>query len=146
MTPLLENPHIRISYLTSTWTTSLQQFLFQHNLQVTLTDILNIQIRGQYDECIMNIDMLTRYTPQQQHNFNLVRLHLQVITEADMALTNLEACPFHIKGQRRPHQVIREKTIGIQQLPPIRHKMETTRRPRSSTISHHRPHRVCNTR
>ena len=36
--PLLEHPQIRISYLTPTWTTSLQQFLYQHNLQVTLTD------------------------------------------------------------------------------------------------------------
>ena len=30
--PHLEHPHIRISYLTPTWTTSLRQFLFQHNL------------------------------------------------------------------------------------------------------------------
>ena len=32
--PLLENPYIQISYLTPTWTTSLRQFLYQHNLQI----------------------------------------------------------------------------------------------------------------
>ena len=64
--PLLEHPHIIISYLTPTWTTSLRQFLlYRHNLQVSRTDQLTISDRGAHDECIMNADLLTRYTPKQ---------------------------------------------------------------------------------
>jgi hypothetical protein len=41
---LLEHPDITIPYLTPTWTTSLRQFLFQHNLAVTITDRLVIKL------------------------------------------------------------------------------------------------------
>ena len=36
--PLLEHPHIHISYLTGTWITSLRKYLYLHNMTVTLTD------------------------------------------------------------------------------------------------------------
>jgi hypothetical protein len=52
--PLLEHPEIHISYLTPTWTTSLRQFMYQHNLTITLTDAMTVQFRGQFDRCIMN--------------------------------------------------------------------------------------------
>ena len=42
--PLLESLHIQISYLTPTWTTSLRQFLYQHNLQISLSDSLKIRL------------------------------------------------------------------------------------------------------
>ena len=108
--PLLEHPQIRISYLTPTWTTSLRQFLYQHNLQVTLTDQYLIKHRGVHDECIMNVDHLTRYTAQQQQDINLVRLHLQVTTRSDMSINDFEACPSHSIGQRRPQQIISNTT------------------------------------
>ena len=114
--PLLENPHIRISYLTPTWTTSLRQFLYQHNLQISLSDSLNIKLRGKFDECIMNIDHLTRYTPQQQNDINLVRIYLQVITRSDMSTTNKDICPFQSAGKRRPNQRIRKQTWPRQPL------------------------------
>ncbi len=75
--PLLECPgRIRIQYLTSTWITSIRQFLFQHNLKISLTDTVKVRIQGTYDQCIMNMDALTRYTAQQQTDINLVRLYL----------------------------------------------------------------------
>ena len=108
--PLLENPHIQMSYLTPTWTTLLRQFLYQHNLQISLRDSLKIRLRGKFDECIMNIDHLTRYTHQQQKDINLVRLHLQVITRSDMSTNNSDICPYHSAGKRRPNQTIRKHT------------------------------------
>jgi hypothetical protein len=44
--PLLEHPHIHISYLTSTWITSLRQYLYLHNMTVSLTDSIQIKLRG----------------------------------------------------------------------------------------------------
>ena len=108
--PLSEHPHIRISYLPPTWTTSLSQFLYQHNLRVTLTDQLIVKNRRAHDECIMTLDLLTRYTPQQQHDVNLVRLRLQVTTRSDMYVNNLEACPFYSIGQCRPQEQIISNT------------------------------------
>ena len=61
--PILENTGAHLPYLTPTWTTSLRQFLYQHNLTVTLTDHLEIITRGLHDQCIMQIEILKRYTP-----------------------------------------------------------------------------------
>ena len=82
--PLLEHPHIHISYLTTTWITSLRQYLYLHNMTVTLTDSLQIKLRGKFDQCIMNPTLIKKYTPSQQLDINLVLLFLQVITLSDM--------------------------------------------------------------
>lgn len=82
--PLMEHPDIHISYLTPTWTTSLRQFMYQHNLTTTLTDTMTVQFRGKFDQCIMNQTALAHYSPSQKKDINLVRLHLQVITLADV--------------------------------------------------------------
>ena len=76
--PRLEHPGISISYLTPTWILSVRQFFSQHNKIITLTDTLNVAIRDQYDCCIMNNEHLTRYTPTQKLDINLVRLHQKV--------------------------------------------------------------------
>jgi hypothetical protein len=45
--PLLEHPcSIHLAFLTPTRITSIRQFLFNHNLKVSLTDTLQIQLRG----------------------------------------------------------------------------------------------------
>ena len=36
--PPLEHPSIEISYLTLTWILSIHQFLYQHNMKISLTD------------------------------------------------------------------------------------------------------------
>ena len=46
---ILEHPSIHLPYLTPTWITSIRQFLFQHNMKISLTDIIAIQIRGKQD-------------------------------------------------------------------------------------------------
>ena len=68
--PLLENPSIHISYLTPTWITSSEGSLFQHNIQISLTDTVDIKLTGKHDQCIMNSEFLFRYTPIQQLNIN----------------------------------------------------------------------------
>ena len=85
---LLENPNIYVSYIAPTWLTSLRQFLYTHNITITLTDTLQIVYSGKSDQCIMNIGFLTRYTHQQQRDINLVRLYLQAITLSDLSDPN----------------------------------------------------------
>ena len=47
--PLLENPGISLSNLTPTWILTVCQYLFQHNMKVSLTDTLDVQLRGRSD-------------------------------------------------------------------------------------------------
>ena len=109
--PLLEHPEIYISYLTPTWITSIRQYLYLHNMTVTLTDSIKIILRGKFDQCIMNPQLIKNYTPSQQKDLNLVRLHLQVITLSDMsAINGTNACPHHVLGHQRPNQQIKRVT------------------------------------
>jgi hypothetical protein len=71
---LLESPGIYLSYITSTWLTSLRQFLYQHNMTLSITDSLSIVFQGQHDQCIMQPTKLSRFSPRQQLDINLVRL------------------------------------------------------------------------
>jgi hypothetical protein len=82
--PILEYPDIHLPYLTPTWITSIRQYLYRHNLTITLTETNNISLKGQDDQVIMTTEHLQRYNPQQQRDINLVRLHLQVHTLADI--------------------------------------------------------------
>lgn len=50
---LLERPDIALPYISSTWITSVRQYLFQHNLTLTLTNGLKIHLQGKHDCCIM---------------------------------------------------------------------------------------------
>jgi hypothetical protein len=109
--PLLEHPHIHLPYLTPTWTMSLRQYLYQHNITITLTDQYKVSLKGPGDSCIMVRQLLLPYTTSQQTDINLVRLHLQITTLSDMATNDdTNACPYHITGQRRPQQVINNNT------------------------------------
>ncbi|KAI2499411.1 hypothetical protein MHU86_15056 [Fragilaria crotonensis] len=116
--PILEHPSICIPYLTKTWITSVRQYLFQHNMQISLTDTLQVHLRSKHDQCVMNPDNLTRYTTTQQTDINLVRLYLQVITLSDLSTTdgnNIDE--FFLRGERKPHQRIRKKTWPRQETP-----------------------------
>ena len=88
--PLLEHPEIYVSYLTLTWITSIRQYLYLHNVTVTLTDSIKIILRGKFDRCIMNPQLIKNYTPSQQKDLNLVRLFLQVITLSDCQLSMVQ--------------------------------------------------------
>ena len=121
--PLMEKPSIYVSYLTPSWILSVRQFLHLHNMTLTLTDTIHIEIRGKEDRCIMNAEALTRYDPTQQRDINLVRLYLQVITLSDMSTPDgLDACPFHSHGNRRPGQRIRLQTWPRQEEPTAKQK------------------------
>ena len=116
--PLLENPHIHLSYVTPSWVMSVRQFMYQHNVTVTLTDMLKVELRGKTDTCIMNPALLTHYTPIQQKDINLVRLYLQVITLSDMTTSDgVDVCSDMLNGVRRPGQHIRSKTWPRQEAP-----------------------------
>jgi hypothetical protein len=82
--PLLEYPDIHLKGLTSTWITSNRQYLHCHNLTITLTEKHVIQLKGKDNPIIMTAAHLQQYSPQQQKDINLVRLHLQVHTLADI--------------------------------------------------------------
>lgn len=87
-------------------------------MNVTLTDTLEVAIRDRHDCCIMNTQYLTRYTPTQKLDINLVRMHLQIIMLSDMTRSDgIHACDYHRKGIRRPQQVIRTKTWPRQNTP-----------------------------
>jgi hypothetical protein len=76
--PLLENPNIHLMYATLSWSMSVWQFIYQHNCTVTLTDMLQVELRATTATCIINPALFTHYTPVQEKDINLVRLNLQV--------------------------------------------------------------------
>jgi hypothetical protein len=122
---LLEVPGKEISYLTPTWMMSVRQFLFQHNLTLTVTDCLNIRMQGQHDQCIMNTGYLANLTRQQRWDVNLVRLYLQVITLADMSEASgrcIKEC--FLRGAREPNQC-RERNNWPRQGIPTNHQIST---------------------
>ena len=116
--PLFEHPSIRIPYLTPSWIMSVRQFMSQHNVTLTMTDTLKVELRGPTDQCIMNLESLTRYPTSKKHDINLVRLYLQVITLSDMSTPDgLDACPYMSEGIRNPTKHIRHKTWPRQTQP-----------------------------
>jgi hypothetical protein len=99
--PLLERPDIHIPYLTKTWITSLRQYLYNHNLTISITGTHCNNPKGQNDRCIMQPDLLKGYTATQQLNINRVRLYLQVTTLSDMT-DDKGICiqPHYLRGDR----------------------------------------------
>ncbi|KAI2496029.1 hypothetical protein MHU86_18502 [Fragilaria crotonensis] len=81
---LLEEPTVHIPYLTPTWILSMRQFMSNHNIQITVTDPYHLRLRGSSGQYIMDLNRLKGYTPRQQKDINLVRLHLQSITLLDI--------------------------------------------------------------
>ena len=107
--PILERPDIYVSYITPTWITSLRQFLYTHNITITLTDTLRIIYSGKEDQCIMASDSIRRYTPQQQRDINLVRLHLQAITLSDLSESDGKTIRRQaLRGYREDSQKLRD--------------------------------------
>lgn len=120
--PLLEHPHICLSYLTPTWLLSVRQYLYQHNLTVSLTDVLKVKLKSRYDQCIMSSPCLANYTKSQQTDLNLVRLYLQVTTLSDMTESDgIHVCKHYLQGHRKPDQNInlltwpRQETVTTSQ-------------------------------
>jgi hypothetical protein len=85
---LLETPSYPIEYLTPTWLISVQNFMSDHNIQMTITDQPCLSPQSSTDEFIMQRDHLKRYTITQQRDINSVRLYLQATTLADLTDPN----------------------------------------------------------
>ena len=102
--PLLEHPTISLSYLTPIWITSIRQFLYQHNLQLTLTDAPTLSLQSKRDQFITDPHHLSRYTPIQQLDINLVRIHLQAVTLHDLSAgtDGKTICSHKFLGARPP--------------------------------------------
>ena len=81
---LLEHPKIHISYLTPSWILSLRQFLFCHNMTITVSNGYTPPLQSKTDQYIMQASHLARYTAVQRRDINLVRLYLQVTSLADL--------------------------------------------------------------
>ena len=115
---LLEHPSIPLSYLTPTWITSIRQFLFQHNLQITMNDSPNLSTHSKMDQFIMNPLHLSRFTPIQKLDLNLVRLYLQAVTLHDLSAgtDGKTICPHKYQGARPPD--FHESRTWPRQLPP----------------------------
>jgi hypothetical protein len=73
---ILERLDIPIPNLTPTWVMSIQQFLYEHNLFLTITSsIIHIHYQGRHDACILDQEKLRNFTQQgNQHSINLVWL------------------------------------------------------------------------
>jgi hypothetical protein len=84
--PLLECPDIHIPNLTPTWLTSIRQYMSNHNITITLTDVLTLEVCRPGDSFIMEALHLSRYSASQQTDINLVRMYLQVTFLSDMTL------------------------------------------------------------
>jgi len=107
---LLEHPTIQIPYLTPTWLTSIRQYMSQHNVTLTVTQTFHNALQTPTDQYIMNRTYLARYTPQQQRDINLVRLHLQVTTLADITDTHRPTAIHlsYLDGRRPPGFLLKE--------------------------------------
>jgi hypothetical protein len=122
---ILERPDIAISYLTPTWITSVRQYLFQHNLSLTLTDCLRIHFHGPNDKCIMQPGILIRYTRQQQQDINLVRLYLQAITLSDISDPDGKNITLNALNGSRNSGVSIHRVNWPRQAPPTAYQVKT---------------------
>jgi hypothetical protein len=107
--PLLVQPSIPVSYLTPTWITSIRQFLYQHNLQIYLTESYEPPLRTQHDQYIMHAEHLTHFTVSEKLDINLVRIFLQAVTLFDISAgtDGRTICPLSYRGERPPDFVSR---------------------------------------
>jgi hypothetical protein len=98
---LLEVPTRYVPYLTPTWVTSICQYMSNHNLSVTLTDVLSLSVQRAGDSFIMVSDHLHRYSVIHQKDINLVRMYLQVTFLSDMAAPDGKTLlPHFLQGNR----------------------------------------------
>ena len=82
---LLEETAIVIPYLTSTWVLSMRQYMFNHNITITVNSPYTVTPKSPKDEFIMSIARLKVYETRQQTDINLVRIYLQVTTIGEIS-------------------------------------------------------------
>ena len=114
---ILEQPDCFIQYLTPSWILSLRQFLSNHNMTLTISDLHLDPLQGPQDEYIsMTSEHLNRYTPVQQQDLNLVRMWLQVSTLSQMTDPKRPNCiELAYLDAQRPTHFIHQDTWSRQQ-------------------------------
>jgi hypothetical protein len=100
---LLEVPSRYVPYLTPTWVTSIRQYMSNHNLSITLTNVLSLTVTRSGDSFIMVGEHLSRYSDIQQKDINLVRMYLQVTFLSDMAAPDGKTLLAQYLQGDRPH-------------------------------------------
>ena len=116
--PLLEKSDIHLSYLTPTWILSLRQYLSCHNMTITVSESYKIPLQGPTDNYIMQPQHLKRYIIQQQKDINLVRIHLQVSTLAEISNpTNRKVINLTYLDGKRPTDVSPNQCWPLQPTP-----------------------------
>ena len=115
---ILDKPDRPIQYLTPSWILSLLQFLSNHNMTLTISDLHLDPLQGPQDEYIMTSEHLARYTPVQQRDLNLVRMWLQVSTLSQMSDPKRPNCmDLAYLDAQRPTHFIHQDTWPRQQAP-----------------------------
>ena len=75
---LFEQPDLYIPYLTTTWLTSVRQYMSHHNIKMTFTEKYGIPLQNKRDKYIMDLKQLQSFSEDDQLDINLVRIFLQV--------------------------------------------------------------------
>ena len=74
---LLEEPHVFISWFTPNWIMPLRQFLYNHNITITLTDCWHVHLYCEHDQYLMEPALSNRsFTYLDYEHINCVRMHL----------------------------------------------------------------------
>jgi hypothetical protein len=82
---LLENPSEWVSYITSCWVTSIQEFLDQSNIKIKVMSTWLVHASQEQDRYIMHeIWKLGIYDNSHLFDLNAVRMHLKVTTLSDI--------------------------------------------------------------
>ena len=75
---LFEQPDLYIPHLTTTWLTSVCQYMSHHNIKMTFTEKYGIPLQNKRDKYIMDLKPLQSFSEDDQLDINLVRIFLQV--------------------------------------------------------------------
>ncbi len=82
---LLENPSVWIPYITSSWLTSIQDFIGKSKIKIKVASAQLVPTSREQDRYIMDkIQLLSNYNNRQPFDINAVQMHLRVTTLSDV--------------------------------------------------------------
>jgi hypothetical protein len=101
---LLEDPYVFISWLTPIWHMSLRQFLYNHDITITLKDCWHVPLCCKHDQYLTEPALSDRsFTYSEYEHINCVRLYLQVATLPDISDGNGQTVNKAIMAGQRPN-------------------------------------------
>ena len=81
---LLQQPKVKLSYLTNCWMVSLQQFCAEFDITIRCKHNRNPVLARDHDSCLMDKALQLSFKKQELVDVNLVRVYLQVTTLSDI--------------------------------------------------------------